>query len=178
MAKAKASSPGNKSRPPAGQRKYRGKALRPLSGSFLPLTGPALRKRGFAEARIVTQWPEIAGPAIATASTPLKISPGRGGGRILLIRVTSAAALEIQHQTPVILDRINAFFGFDAITGLKLVQGPVTAVAPRKKPAPATLTSQGEEKLSKSLSGLNNSTLKSALEALGREIYGRNQPKS
>jgi len=174
MASSKSSASARTPRPPAAK-KPRGRALRPLGASFRHLTGPALRKRGFAEQRIVTNWPDIVGPALARASIPLKISGGRGTGRVLLIRVSGAAAVDIQHQIPVILDRINTFFGFQAITGLKLLQGPVPARPQRKKLIRATLSSQDEKILSKTLSKLEKSPLRSALEELGRSVTVRNQ---
>ena len=156
---------------------HQGRALRPLQRSFHNVTGPAMKKRGFAEHRIITQWAEIAGPAIAAASVPLKITRGRREGRVLLIRATSAAALEIQHQIPVILDRINTFFGFGAISEIKLLQGPVSPRPSRKKSPPPPLTARNEETLSNTLSKLDDSPLKTALKALGKNVLRKNQVK-
>lgn len=174
-----ASSP--KSRRPASPvagRKHKGRALRPLQRSFHNLTAPAMKKRGFAEYRIITHWAEIVGAALANTSVPLKITRGRREGRTLLIRASSAAALEIQHQIPVILDRINTFFGFTAITDLKLLQGPVLPSASRKKSPPPPLTPQNEETLSNTLSNLENSPLKTALNQLGKNVLRKNQIKA
>ena len=65
-----------------------------------------------------------------------RAAPGGRGGT-LHVRVGSGAlALELQHLEPVVIERINTYFGYRAVERLKLVHGPLPAPrgrAPRRR---------------------------------------------
>ncbi len=71
------------------------------------------------------------GPEIAAHSEPLKINWPRAIGEeaaepaTLVLRVEGPAALEIQHLSAVILERVNRFFGWQAIGRIALRQAPL-----------------------------------------------------
>ena len=92
---------------------------------------PAARRRGLAEAKLLTEWPTIVGPALATRCHPIRLSSrsDRPGG-MLVLHVAGAAALELQHSEPQILERINGYFGYGAVGRLRLIQAPL----PRTRP--------------------------------------------
>jgi hypothetical protein len=124
----------------------------------------AFAKQGFASVELVTRWPEIVGAEIAAHSQPEKIQwPRCPQGRspqgrssqgqspkqqspqpetapepgTLLLRVEGPAALEIQHLSDVILERVNQFFGWRAVGNLRLRQAPLARrAAPKSPPAP------------------------------------------
>ena len=104
------------------------------------VTTPLYRKRGFAEARILSDWPVIVGERFAAVTLPEKLTFPRGntgGGKrdgLLHVRVGAPLATELQHLEPQIIERINGYFGYNAVARLKLIQGPVT---PPSKPAAA-----------------------------------------
>lgn len=83
-----------------------------------------MKKRGFAEVRVATRWPEIVGENLAGQTLPEKLSRGRDGGTLTL-RVSGAAALELTYLTPQLIERINTYFGFRAVARLHFVQGPI-----------------------------------------------------
>ena len=97
-----------------------------------------LKSQGFASAEILARWAEIAGPEVAAHSEPIKISwPRRGDEETaepatLVLRVEGPAAIEIQHLSAVILERVNRFFGWQAIGRIALRQAPLRR---RDKPA-------------------------------------------
>lgn len=118
--------------------KHYARPLSAIAGSTLSET---FRRQGFASAEIVTRWPEIAGPEIAAHAEPLKIQWPRGEaetGRTatLVLRVEGPAAIEIQHLSGVILERINRFFGWPAVGRLALRQAPLARRAGRMMPPP------------------------------------------
>ena len=85
-----------------------------------------------------------------------------------------AAAL-IQHQAPAILSRANLFLGEGAVAKIRIVQGPVRASAPVKKPTirrRPPLDAAMEAGLAKDLEAADPS-LKAALMKLGREVLRR-----
>src|SRR2546425_63234 len=81
----------------------------------------------FAYADLITQWPAIVGETLAQWSEPERIKWPRAGagerkqGGTLVIRVVPGRGLDLQHQTPQIIDRINSFYGYCAITSVKIM---------------------------------------------------------
>lgn len=148
--------------------------LRALAADLPAVTRTALLRRGFAAARVVSDWPEIVGPALADGSLPERLIRDRhGDGATLVIRVRPAAALELQHWTPQVIERINSRFGFRAVTRLKLMQGPVS---PRHRPPPhrpQALDPAVERQLDAALAPLCDDTVREALRRLGRAVLGR-----
>jgi len=118
---------------------------RPLSDVAGACLSETFRRQGFASSEIVTRWAAIAGPEIAAHSEPLKIQwprgePDAGAAATLVLRVEGPTAIEIQHLSGVILERVNRFFGWPAVGRLALRQAPLSrragkAAPPRLDPA-------------------------------------------
>ena len=104
---------------------------RPLSDFTGATLSDSLKAQGFASAEIIARWADIAGPEIAAHSEPMKINWPRAAGdegpepATLVLRVEGPAALEIQHLAAVILERVNRFFGWQAIGRIALRQAPL-----------------------------------------------------
>lgn len=90
------------------------------------LVAPELRrtaeKRGFAVARLLTDWPEIVGHETATHTRPVKVSHGKGFGATLTLLTDGAHAPLVQMQLPRLRERVNAVYGFNAIARIVLTQ--------------------------------------------------------
>jgi hypothetical protein len=144
---------------------------RPLADVLRKTLTDAFAKQGFASVELVTRWPEIVGAEIAAHSQPEKIQwPRTPQARnapepgTLLLRVEGPAAVEIQHLSGVILERVNQFFGWQAVGSVRLRQAPLARRAePRSLPAPdpaamariaATLPEIRDEKLRHALAKL------------------------
>ena len=151
---------------------------RPLSDFTAASLGGVLKAQGFASAEILTRWPAIVGAEIAAHSEPMKINwprPKADVGEVeqaepatLVLRVEGPMALEIQHQSSVILERVNRFFGWQAIGRLALRQAPLRRKAPKRRPAPPdpTLTAR----LAAEMPEIENDDLRNALARLGTAI--------
>src|SRR4030081_2073865 len=99
-------------------------SAKPLSVLLSDVFSDAYAKQGFAARELVTRWGEIAGSEVAAHSEPLKIQwPRPGEGRM---------ALEIQHSSDVILQRVNRFFGWSAVGRRALRQAPLSRRDPPK----------------------------------------------
>src|SRR3984885_5599471 len=115
---------------------------KPLSVLLSGVFSDAYAKQGFAARELVTRWAEIAGPEIALHSEPLKIQwlrPVEGQPQepaTLVLRVEGPGALEIQHASDVILQRVNRFLGWNAVERLALRQAPLSRRNAKKAPAP------------------------------------------
>lgn len=114
------------------------RAPRKLADLLGGVAGPAVRRFGFAEARLLTHWRALMGEALGAQTLPLRLRFPQGQRRLgtLYLRATGPAALEVQHLAPQIIERLNAFFAYPAIAALRIEQGPV--------PAPAGRPSLGE----------------------------------
>ncbi|MBI4366449.1 MAG: DUF721 domain-containing protein [Deltaproteobacteria bacterium] len=115
---------------------------RPLSDLLAATLGDALKSQGFASAEILARWRDIVGPEVAAHSEPIKINWPRGIGdqapepATLVLRVEGPAAIEIQHLSAVILERVNRFFGWQAIGAIALRQAPLRRREKANPPPP------------------------------------------
>ena len=115
-------------------------SAKPLSVLLSDVFSDAYAKQGFAARELVTRWAEIAGAEVAAHSEPLKMQwprPVEGQPQepaTLVLRVEGPMALEIQHKSDVILERVNRFFGWSAVGRLALRQAPLSR---RDRPAPS-----------------------------------------
>ena len=156
-----------------GDETRRAGGVRHLAG-FLPrLTKAALGKRGFAEGGIVTDWAAIVGPELAASSLPERLSFAQGERRdgMLQVRVTGAFALELQHLEPMVIERINSYFGYRAVARLKIRQGPVPRRR-RRLPTPAPDPAAGRA-IDLAVADIADPQLKAALAGFGRALHGR-----
>ena len=135
---------------------------------------PAARRRGFAEASLLADWATIVGPALARRCQPVRVdhAPGRRSGGTLLLQVGSGVALEIQHQAPQLIERINTYFGHRAVRQIRLLQMPRPPAPSPPQPALRLLSPQAEAKLAASVTDVPDESLREALLALGRTMRG------
>ncbi len=80
-------------------------------------------KYGFVNADIITNWEIIAGKDIATKITPIKIVfpfAKKNQGTLYVKITNSAFASIIQYQFPNIIDKVNQYFGYNAISYIKI----------------------------------------------------------
>ena len=152
--------------------------LRAIAAEVPKIAGAVLGKRGFAEAQLVAQWPAIIGDSLAAGVTPEKLSFPRGERRdgTLHLRVAPGLGLEVQHREPVLIERINAFFGYRAVARLALKQGP-PAAAPPAPPQKRPLEAAERQLLARDLAAIDDDALKTALERLGEAVIGSAKPR-
>lgn len=85
--------------------------------------------RGFAVARLLTNWAEVVGPEIAAHTRPVKISHGKSFGATLTLLVPGARAPLINMQLDDIRAKVNACYGFNAVSRIALTQTAPTGFA-------------------------------------------------
>jgi len=158
--------------PPRMNKPGRSRA-RSLADVLSKTLNEAFAKQGFASTELVTRWTEIVGPEIAAHSQPEKIHWSRPvEGRpaepgTLALRVEGPAAIEVQHLSTVILERVNRFFGWQAVDSLRLRQAPLrrTENKPPPAPDPAAIA-----RIAATLPEINDEKLRDALARLGAAI--------
>lgn len=108
---------------------------RPLADLIDATIAESCRKRGLASVEIVTRWADIVGEALAARAMPIKLAwpsrPDSGEPGVLHVRVEGGFAIELQHDAPIVIDRVNRYFGWRCIGRLALKQGPVPRPRPR-----------------------------------------------
>jgi len=121
-----------------------------------------------------SRWREIVGEALAGRSEPIKLVKSRTGGATLELRVAGPVAALIQHQAPLILDRLNLYLGAGSVARLRIVQGPLSPAVQKPRPtvrrSKPPLDAGAERALSESLANTPDGPLKDALARLGREV--------
>lgn len=149
-------------------------SAKPLSLLLGDVFTDAYARQGFAARELVTRWAEIAGPEVAAHSEPLKIQwprPVEGQPQepaTLVLRVEGPMALEIQHASDAILQRVNRYFGWNAVGRLALRQAPLArrpARKPQRGPDAAAVA-----KLAGTLGAVEDDDLRAALARLGASI--------
>jgi hypothetical protein len=146
------------------------------------LIDPLLAKRAGINTMLLGSWEEIAGTEFAESTRPERITwprrasemSGEGGGYqpgVLTIACEGARALFLSHQQGEIIQRINGFFGFPAISQVRIVQKPV-AIKPRRPPKPRPLTGEAARHLDDLVGGIEEDALKAALKRLGTAVLG------
>lgn len=88
------------------------------------LTRNAFRKKGFATAKIITEWADILrNPALSDNTTPIKIvyPAGKSTDGVLHIKTSGSLALELQQYEPKIVEKIATYFGFKAIKSIRII---------------------------------------------------------
>jgi len=141
-------------------------------------------KRGFAQSRLLTQWAEIVGPATASIAQPVKVGYGREGiGATLTLLTNGANAPMLQLELPRIKERVNACYGYAAISRIRLTQTAETGfgesgAAFQHAAAKPAVSAEKAADVEHSVSDVQSDSLRSALAALGLNILSRAQRKT
>jgi hypothetical protein len=152
------------------QSKRRG-SFRAIGAELPKLARPTLGKRGLGEAQLLMHWEAIVGPELAEEARPDRLSFPRGerAHGTLRLRVAPAAALTLQHDAPVIVERINAFLGYPAVARLAFVPGALSPLRQRAS-APRPLRAAEKDALARKVAGVDDEELRAALERLGAAV--------
>jgi len=138
----------------------------------------ASETRGFAETRLLTRWEEIVGASVSQIARPVKIGYGREGmGATLTVLTTGAQAPMLEMQKDQIRDKVNACYGYRAISRVRVTQTAPTGFAdgkvafghkPKSEPAPpsAELTAAATAVVGP----VKSDELRQALEALATNV--------
>jgi hypothetical protein len=119
---------------------------RPLGAYAVRALDPAARARGFASTALLTEWAAIVGGELAAFTMPDRVvwprrreddaepaQSRRVDGAILMLRVEGPRAIEVQHRSGQILERVNSYFGYRAVVEMRIYQAPV-ARKPKRTP--------------------------------------------
>lgn len=153
------------------------RSCRPRSAGDLvqQIGGVSFKRFGFVQGAIVSRWAEIVGDRYAKVTSPesIRFPTGRKSGGALTLLVEGAHAPLIQHLAPLIVERVNRFFGYEAIDRIVYKQGR----PPRepKRPKRPELRAIPKE-LGEGLREIADPELRACLESLAARIASTNGP--
>ena len=153
--------------------------FRALGGLAQAVTSGLARKgsgggRMASIARLRLDWTAIVGTDLARRTEPEALIAGRGGkagAKLLKLRVSGASALEVQHMSSQIVERVNGYFGHRQIDDIRLIQGAIVRAAvpkPPPKPAPELVA-----RMDAKAADVKDPELRAALARLGARIAAR-----
>ena len=135
--------------------------------------GAAFKRFGFVQSAVVSRWKEIVGERYAKVSSPesIRFPTGKKSGGTLTLLVEGAHAPLVQHLGPMIIERVNRFFGYQAIVQIAFRQGRIPApTPPRAAPAKGPVSAE----LGEGLRAIADPELRACLESLAGHIAGSN----
>lgn len=165
---------------PSGPAKRRSRGFLQTGGLVSKRIRSVGERRGFAEIRLLTHWVEIVGQSVAAIAQPVKVSYAREGfGATLTVLTDGARAPELQMMLPELKEKVNACYGYSAISRIRITQTgergfaeQATAFA-HKPREPKTLSVAQEAELGASLAPVVDDRLRAALENLGKNVLNK-----
>lgn len=145
----------------------------------------ASETRGFAVTRVLTHWAEIVGQDMASICKPVDVKYGRQGfGATLTVLTTGAQAPMLEMQKEKLREKVNAAYGYNAITQLRITQtAPIgfaegqaqfTAAAKR---AQKTADPETKREAQTMAAPVGDQDLRKALERLATNVLSKEKSK-
>ena len=159
--------------------------LQPLRQSTWPVMKKSFEKYGFSATDILINWRAIVGDDLSARAIPHRISWPRSlssatrnhngikGGTLIVQAEDGPSAVEIQYLELEIVERINVFYGYSAITRIKVIQGPLGFRHPERQNKRKALSDEQTRHLDSLSQTTLEAPLSKALYRLGEQIYGK-----
>lgn len=168
-------------------RPYKGPKTFALADLTAKALDPVLAKQGFGASDIVLHWEEIVGERLARVCEPVKLqwptrAPKAAPGQppepaSLIVRVESGFAIELQHLSALVLERVNMHLGWKAVGRILIRQGPIGLARPvkRQKPVPDTAA---QAEAARQAQGIEDEGLRQALARLGSQVIAEKRGRA
>jgi hypothetical protein len=146
---------------------------KPLADLVAVCVADVFARQGFTSREIVTHWDDIVGAEISALAEPIRMQwirtrdPDESPPATLVLRVEGPAALEIQHMSGVIVERVNRYLGWQAVDKLSLRQAPLTRCP---KPGRPRIDATAAAAMAAQITGIADDSLRTALGRLGAAI--------
>jgi hypothetical protein len=144
-----------------------------LNKHFQTLAGPVFAKHGFAQAEVLSHWPQIVGEDLAAFCAPEKIRWPRGEnakGGTLVVKATAGHALDVEQSIPVILERISQFLGHGSVQAVKVQPSHSLPILKKNPPPPA----EAPAHIKAATQSVADPDLQAALLRLGAAVSAEN----
>ena len=139
--------------------------------------------RGFAVSRLLTHWSDIAGDDVASIARPVSVTYGRGGfGATLVLLTTGAQAPMLEMQKEKIREKVNAVYGYNAISKVRITQTAANGFEEgkaqfdhQKQTIPTEPDPEIKAAAIETVRPIENNDLRQALERLGRNVLSKSK---
>ncbi len=153
-----------------------------VAKNIRPLVRELLGKKGIMQLEILSHWQDIVSVDLAAYSFPEKIEfrqSAKNGGIAHLVVPSGAFALELQHREKQIISKINTYFGYNAVSGIRIRQDgefdfASYAKKSEKEKDTQLLVNDDEKKYIEEMSSdVKNEKLKEILIKLGYSVFNK-----
>ena len=152
--------------------KFRTQSYFKQIGDTLPkILKTKLKKANFVELSIIKNWKEIVGDDIAKNCWPIKIffSDGNNSNGKIAIKVKRGWSLEIEYKNQEIIEKLNQYFGYKAISKINIIQNfEEYTVESKKNKIEKKIT---KKKFFKEITNIKQPKLQKALLKLDKTLF-------
>jgi rare lipoprotein A len=133
---------------------------------------PVFKARGLMEGKIITHWHQIVGEKFARLSLAEKVTfpKGKKTEGTLHLNVTSAGSLLLHYAQDLILEQVNTFFGYKALSKLHMSHGLTPSQEVAFKPPSPPLSEEENQWLNAQTQAIEDPELKQCLKNLGEVV--------
>lgn len=152
--------------------------LESLGSVFMVLMKDALSAEDIVEVDIILNWPDIVGDDLSSYCRPVKakFNPKNNCRTVFVEVPVGGFALELQHKEKYIIDKINAYFGYNAVHKLNISQNMNMQVKVTiKKNQTPELNEHEKKYLSELTNDIKEDKLKEILTKLGESVILSNR---
>lgn len=158
---------------------HKSAGLTPFAVDISDFATKLLGKKGLCEIKILTAWNSIVGDDLAKYSVPERIYFAKGkrdNGILHLVVANGSYALQIGHKTTIILEKINTFFGYNAVSQIKISQNEAPfhhheETIFEDKANKKLVSDQEQNYIIEITKDVKNLELKKRLQSLGENIF-------
>ena len=146
----------------------------PLSMQLASLTKNLLGKRGFSNADLLLHWDDVVGQELSKGVRPDKMTYPKGDreNAILHVRVGAGSfAVVVEHQKNIIMEKINTFLGYNAVSDIKIKQDSLEIKNETPKQEEKKLSPIQCEELAKRLENIKDEQIREKLFNIGTKIF-------
>ncbi|PPR49068.1 MAG: hypothetical protein CFH23_00149 [Alphaproteobacteria bacterium MarineAlpha6_Bin1] len=152
--------------------KFRTQSYFKQIGDTLPkILKTKLKKVNFVEMSVIKNWKEIVGDDIAKNCWPIKIffSDGNNSNGKIAIKVKRGWSLEIEYKNQEIIEKLNQYFGYKAISKINIIQNfEEYTVESKKNKIEKKIT---KKKFFKEITNIKQPKLQKALLKLDKTLF-------
>ena len=156
------------------RRKFSGLAT--LAPEIRAITKKALGARGFAGSDILQFWEDIVGADLARGVVPQKLTfekDNRMHGTLVVKSAGGAFAMLFEHQKERVMQRINAFFGYPAVSRIKIIQGALKIKSIPQKPVSKTIPKDELQALQEKVGIIEDEELRERTFEIGKALLAK-----
>ena len=151
--------------------------MRQSGGPIRDLLDPLMAKRANVDLSLALAWQQVAGEKLSGRTQPMhiqwpqRISPDdQFKPGTLVVAAEGSVALDLQYTSSELVERINRFFGYPAVSKIRIEQKPIMRFKEKHKRAEPVLNPVEKASLEASLSQIEDEGLRETLFRLGTHV--------